>query len=260
MVRAAESELLSIGKAAERFNVSRRTVERWVREGKLTAEPSKRDRRVRLVDPADVERLTASRSPMSTGGEPAPEHQPGAVDHVQGDGGVPDEVDVGLGMLYSYHHRLISRLSPAAFEPLTVEQLRQGPVGQDLLRLGRIARGEIREPRVRVLETIDSILQLLFWPPATDDYRVPREFWDTELGQLLIRAKYRVYRPSELVSIGEAAQLLGVTRPMVYMWMDDRTLNYVRDDESGRTFVLREDIVNLKRVAERMAALPRAGD
>jgi excisionase family DNA binding protein len=52
------------------------------------------------------------------------------------------------------------------------------------------------------------------------------------------------------VSIGSAAQQLGVTRPTIYRWMDERTLNYVVDDMTGRTFVVRRDIDNLKRVAE----------
>lgn len=163
-------------------------------------------------------------------------------------------VDDALQLVYSHHHRLISRLHPAAFAPLTREQLRQGPLGQDLLRLARLARGETREPKERVLEAIDSVLQLLFWPAAADDYTVPRSFWDTELGRLLAMAKYRAYEPAELVSIGNAAQQLGVTRPTIYRWMDDRTLNYVRDDMSGRTFVVRRDIDNLKRVAAELSA------
>jgi hypothetical protein len=32
--------------------------------------------------------------------------------------------------------------------------------------------------------------------------------------------------------------------------MDERTLNYVVDDMTGRTFVVRRDVDNLKRVAE----------
>jgi excisionase family DNA binding protein len=100
-----------------------------------------------------------------------------------------------------------------------------------------------------VLFAIDSVVQLLFWPAAADDYSVPRSFWDTDLGKMLALAKYRAFDASELVSIGNAAQQLGVTRPTIYRWMDDRTLNYVRDDMSGRTFVIRRDIDNLKRVA-----------
>jgi excisionase family DNA binding protein len=66
---------------------------------------------------------------------------------------------------------------------------------------------------------------------------------------MLALAKYRAFEPTELVSIGHAAQQLGVTRPTIYRWMDDRTLNYVRDDMSGRTFVVRRDIDMLKQVA-----------
>ena len=71
---------------------------------------------------------------------------------------------------------------------------------------------------------------------------------------MMALAKYRAFEPSELVSIGNAAQQLGVTRPTIYRWMDDRTLNYVRDDMSGRTFVVRRDIDNLKRVAMELGA------
>ncbi len=160
-----------------------------------------------------------------------------------------DVVDQALQLVYSHHHRLISQLHPAAFAPLSLDHLKQGPLGQDLTRLADLARGDVREPKERVLAAIDSVLQLLFWPAAADDYTVPRSFWDTDLGRMLALSKYRAYDPAELVSIGNAAQQLGVTRPTIYRWMDDRTLNYVRDDMSGRTFVVRRDIDNLKRVA-----------
>lgn len=160
-----------------------------------------------------------------------------------------DVVDQALQLVYSHHHRLISHLHPAAFQPLSLDQLRQGPLGQDLRRLAALARGEVREPKDGVLSAIESVVQLLFWPAAADDYSVPRSFWDTDLGRMLALAKYRAFDASELVSIGNAAQQLGVTRPTIYRWMDDRTLNYVRDDMSGRTFVIRRDIDNLKRVA-----------
>ena len=127
-----------------------------------------------------------------------------------------DVVDQALQLVYSHHHRLISQLHPAAFSPLTLDQLRNGPLGQDLLRLASLARGEIREPKERVLDAIDSVVQLLFWPAAADDYSVPRSFWDTDLGRMLALAKYRAYDPAELVSIGNAAQQLGVTRPTIY--------------------------------------------
>jgi excisionase family DNA binding protein len=158
-------------------------------------------------------------------------------------------MDNALQLVYSHHHRLVSQLDPGSFRPLSLDQLRSGPFGQDLLRLARLASGQTRESKELVLGAIDSVLQLLFWPVAAEDYSVPRTFWDTDLGRMLALAKYRAYDPSELVSIGNAAQQLGVTRPTIYRWMDDRSLNYVRDDMSGRTFVVRRDIENLKRVA-----------
>lgn len=163
-------------------------------------------------------------------------------------------MDNALQLVYSHHHRLVQHLMPEAFKPLTLEQLRNGPLGQDLLRLARLARGQSKEPKEHVLEAIDAVLQLLFWPPAADDYSVPRTFWDTDLGRMLALAKYRAYEANELVSIGNAAQQLGVTRPTIYRWMDDRTLNYVRDDMSGRTFVVRRDIESLKQVARELEA------
>lgn len=163
-------------------------------------------------------------------------------------------IDQALQLVFSHHHRLISRLHPAAFVPLSSEQLRQGPLGQDLIRLSQQAKGEIHEPKERVLQAIDSVLQILFWPAAAEDYTVPRAFWDTDLGRMLALAKYRAYDENELVSIGSAAQQLGVTRPTIYRWMDEKLLNYVRHDRSGRTFVIRHDIENLRKVNDALTA------
>lgn len=165
-----------------------------------------------------------------------------------------ETIDKWLRVVYSNQYRLMSRLYPQAIQPLTIEQLREGPLGQDLARLAALARGEVREAKERVLEAIDSVLQILFWPPAAEDYTVPRSFWETDLGRMISMAKFRDYEPTELVSIGNAAQQLGVTRPTIYRWMDDRTLGYVRDEMSGRTFVVRADVENLRRSMETMGS------
>ncbi len=159
-------------------------------------------------------------------------------------------IDEALKLLYTQHHRLMSRLYPSAVQQLSLEQLREGPLGQVLQRLAAVAQGKIAENRERTLEAIELVLQMLFWAPGADDYTVPRSFWETDLGRLLSLAKFRAYEPGELVSIGSAAQQLGVTRPTIYRWMDERKLEYVRDEMSGRTFVVREDIEELKRQQE----------
>jgi hypothetical protein len=155
-------------------------------------------------------------------------------------------IDQALGLVYSHHNRLVTRLAPDSFVPLDIEDLREGPLGRDLHRLSNLARGQTREEKELVLRAIEDVLQLLFWPAAADEYTVPRSFWDTELGRMMALAKFRAYEPHELVSIGVAAGTLAVTRPTIYRWMDDRRLNYVKDEISGRTFIVRRDIENFK--------------
>lgn len=159
-----------------------------------------------------------------------------------------DVIDQALELVYSHHHRLVSQLAPESFVELEIEDLRRGPLGRDLQRLANLARGHSRESKEHVLRAIESVLQLLFWPAAADEYSVPRSFWDTELGRMMALAKFRAYEPHELVSIGVAAETLAVTRPTIYRWMDDRRLNYVKDEISGRTFIVRRDIENFKAV------------
>ena len=163
-------------------------------------------------------------------------------------------VDQALQLVYSQYHRLAMQLSPQAFQSISMDELRNGQFGRDLLRLSMMAHGKIREEKEVVLDAIESVLQVLFWPIGAEDYSVPRSFWDMDLGRMLAQAKYRAYEPSELISIGNAAQALGVTRPTIYRWMDERTLDYVRDEMSGRTFVVRRDIDNRRRVESELVA------
>jgi excisionase family DNA binding protein len=168
-------------------------------------------------------------------------------------------IDQALGLVYSHHNRLITRLAPSSFVPLDIEDLRDGPLGRDLQRLANLARGQTREEKELVLRAIEDVLQLLFWPAAADEYTVPRSFWDTDLGRMMALAKFRAYEPHELVSIGVAAETLQVTRPTIYRWMDDRRLNYVKDEISGRTFIVRRDLENLTTVGSDLDLEPSQG-
>ncbi len=263
-----DSNLVSIAAAAKQSRVHRRTVERWIQKGMLIAITSEADRRKRLVSLDDViilskegERQSSTRSERPTidlvGVEHSKTDLPQTSDEARN---YMEVIDNALQLVYSQHHRMITQLYSESFQPLTLDQLRSGPLGQDLLRIARLARGQVRESKERVLAAIDSVLQLLFWPAAADDYSVPRSFWDTDLGRMLALAKYRAYKPDELVSIGVAAQELGVLRPTIYRWMDDRTLNYVRDDMSGRTFIVRRDIENLIQIDKTFEKARDRGD
>lgn len=163
---------------------------------------------------------------------------------------VPEEyrsvIDEALQLVYSQHYRIVSRLYPSAMTRISLEQLREGPLGEDLSRLAAIASGALRAGREEVLGAIDSVLHLFFWPVGADSYTVPRSFWEQPLGKMLSLAKLRSFEQMDLISIGHAANVLKVTRPTIYRWMDDKSLDYVRDDMSGRTFVVRQDVEAMK--------------
>jgi excisionase family DNA binding protein len=163
---------------------------------------------------------------------------------------LPDEyqaiIDDALRLTYAQYNRVVVGLDPSALTPLSLERLRNGPLGEDLARLAQVASGNLRVSRDEVLRAIDSVLQFLFWPVGAETYTVPRSFWEQPLGKMLSLAKLRSYEPTELISIGAAANVLKVTRPTIYRWIDEKVLDFVRDDMSGRTFVVRQDVVAMK--------------
>lgn len=151
-------------------------------------------------------------------------------------------VEEGLQLLYAHHYRVIFRLYPSAMVRISLDDLRSGPVGQDLARLAQIAAGVVTAPADEVRSAIDSILQLFFWPLGTASYSIPRDFWHHHLGQMLSLAKLRSFQAEELISVAEAAKRLGVTRRTIYRWLDDRSLDWVHDTGSGRVLVVRADV------------------
>jgi excisionase family DNA binding protein len=247
--------------AALEFSVSRRTIERWIAAGLLNAEPAPTDRRKRLVRFEQVKRLVEAKAAPVRKKHDSPQERE-TVEVLEGDAAEPNHLDFSgitesdleiidnaLQLAYSYAHRLMSQLHPPWFTPISLDQLRSSPMGHDLIRLAQVANGHSREDKESVLGAIDSVLQLLFWPMAAEDYVVPRVFWQTDCGRLLQRAKFSVYLPSELMTIEEAALRMNVSRAAVYKWMDDRSLNYLRDEKSGRTYIVRKDVENIIRVA-----------
>lgn len=259
--------LVSIADAAKRHHISRRTIERWIRAGRLDSTVSEADRRKRLVDVTAVEALVTETTRARTAPPPprAVRFMDGPVDeeeHADADTTLSEAqhyqplVDNVLQLVYSHYQRLSVQLSPNAFTPLSLDQLRGGPLGLDLSHLAELSDGQAPGPRGWVLEGIDAILDLLFWPVAADGYTVPRSFWDTDLGRFLALVKLRAYEPDELMSVTEAARHIGVSRPTVYQWMDERVLDSVRDVMSGRTLVVRRDVekvLRFRRVFEESA-------
>jgi excisionase family DNA binding protein len=160
--------------------------------------------------------------------------------------GYNEIIDAALRIVYSQYYRLGQKLSTRPPQVLRIEELRQGLLGQELQYLADVASQRTGADPDAVFAAIDSVLQALFWPPAPDDFQVPRAFWDTQLGAMLSLAKLRCYSTADLMGIGEAAKELSVSRPTVYRWMDDSTLDYVRDDLSGRIFLIRQSVEEIR--------------
>jgi len=169
-----------------------------------------------------------------------------------------DLIDQVLLMLYGHHYRLLSSIFPDAFRPLAISDLRAGPLSWDLGWLDRYARGEVSETGARVRTAVESILAILLWPPGADEYTVPRSFWDTPVGRLLMAAKNRSFPADELVDLADAAERLGVGRATVLRWVDDKILDFVIDGLTGRTFVARRDVEFVLRITKELS-LERPG-
>jgi excisionase family DNA binding protein len=125
-------------------------------------------------------------------------------------------------------------------------QLRESPLGEKLHWLARVRRGEEQANQDDVFRASDEVLDLLFWAAGEEHYELPRAFWTTSLGRMLAEARLHVVSKDDLMSVGEAAAALGVTRPTVYRWLGDQTLDELYDNTSGRTFVLRDQVEHLK--------------
>lgn len=168
---------------------------------------------------------------------------------------VQETIDRTLRLIFSQSYRYLLKLGQPA-NTLSVTELRSSPVGKNLAHLAAVAAGQEYADQEDIFRMVNSILELLFWPAGEDQCHVPRSFWEEPLGLILAQAKLRTVDPNELMSIGNAAQRLGVTRPTIYRWMEDGTLDVVHDVVSGRAFVLRQEI---ERLLESMSPEMRGG-
>lgn len=241
---AASDSYDTIANVASVVGRNRRTLERWISAGKLVARASETDRRVRLVSLQDATALANRSLRRPPAVEPS-----SAVTAMRTLPAEQNTIDEALKVLYAYHHRLISRVFPDAERPLHLDELRAGPLGQDLVVLDALARGARHESKAQVITRIDKLLQLLFWPPLADDYQVPYSFWDTPLGRLLAMAKFNAYTRAELLTVRAATRYLGVAKSTIYRWMHERRLGYVLDALSGRVFLVASDVAALRAAA-----------
>jgi excisionase family DNA binding protein len=237
--------LATIARAAEATGISRRTIERAIKDGRLRSWRSDTDRRIRLVNLSDVAAIAGDRNQ--------------AANHASSHNPFQPVIDDALRVLYSHYYRLGSQIGAEPGHVATLDELRGSAVGRDLALLGRIASGEALATGEHVSSEINRIVDLYFRQPLTHEVIVPRSFWDSGLGRMLSRAKLQSYHHSDLLSVGAVARELGVSRPTIYRWIDDRFLDGVYDEVGGRTFVTKQSLRQLIEASPRQLSLADAG-
>ena len=159
-------------------------------------------------------------------------------------------VDLVLRMTYSQFYRYSVLLFGKGPEIQSVKELREGPLGQDLEVIKRIALGEISRDQKELLRAVEAVIELLFWPAGEEYPSVPREFWDT-IGEVLVLALFRVLGEEQFLGAKETATLLGTSRSKVYRWVDERILRSYQLPDQERLYILRQDVEKLLAEAEK---------
>jgi hypothetical protein len=161
----------------------------------------------------------------------------------------PDQatIDQALRLIAEYHHRVGVELGRTTTSP-SLSVLRRSPLGRKLRRLAAVAQGTEDVATATIRRDADDVVALLLRPLAAADYQIPAWFWQTALGRLIAGAVYRTYRADDLFCPSSAAERLNLDRKTIDRWLDDGTLDSVRD-ETGARFVPVQTIERLRDVA-----------
>lgn len=72
--------------------------------------------------------------------------------------------------------------------PLSPGELRNTPLAENLAFIARAASGQEQEDVGELREAIQDVLELFFAPHFFYSYSIPGVFWDSALGQMILRA------------------------------------------------------------------------
>ena len=176
----------------------------------------------------------------------------GGAPEVRGpDGPWDDEAVLDQALrLVADHHRALGAMLGRPDVPVSLADLRQSPLGRDLRLLA--AAGRRTADPAAIQAAAARVADLLLRPLAADDYDVPAWFWATEVGRLLARAERVAHGPDRLLTTGEVAAGLGVTRAVVDRWLADGSLQ-TTPDEDGRPLVPRGEVERRRAIADELA-------
>jgi excisionase family DNA binding protein len=149
-----------------------------------------------------------------------------------------EAIDTLLRLVAQHHEdegRELSR-RPHPFS-LTTLELRQGHLAEVLERLVRVTedpeaeRYPVRERRI-LREQVQYVYRYLFVPAysprSTTTFLIPECFELDPISSLLHEVRLRLTPPSELLTIEQAAEILGIQRTMTYQWIEVGILHPLR--------------------------------
>lgn len=167
----------------------------------------------------------------------------------RGETSSPDQaaIDQVLCLVAEYHNRLGTDLGRSSAAP-SLSVLRRSPLGRKLRRLAAFGRGADDAAVDAIRREADEIVALLLRPLAGTDYQIPSWFWQSSLGRIIAAAVFRTHRPDDLFCPATAAERLNLDRRTIDRWLDDGTLDAVRD-ETGARFIPAQTIERLRDVA-----------
>jgi len=136
---------------------------------------------------------------------------------------------------------------------VALDVLYNSALADQLAEIARLAAGELSiEAAINlgVGESIQDLCERLFAAPgAGTAYRIPAEFWTSPIGAIVAKAHFAL-RGDEMITITEAAELLGISLSAVSNRIDRGTLQSFRDPDEPNPQrarrVLRSHVERLK--------------
>lgn len=141
-------------------------------------------------------------------------------------------------------HYLGVRVDSVTDDPLATEQ------GRQLLLIAQAATNPEGLRRDEVYDAVQGLLERLFSIPAMASYTIPREFWMTEIGWLVLRALVWA-QGDELITISQAVDITGKRHDWFTHAVQRGRLTAYPDptepNPTHRTRLMRSEVESLKK-------------
>lgn len=147
-------------------------------------------------------------------------------------------VDTMLKLLATRTNESIQLLAyPIGKAQLTIEQLRESPLGQDLTNIVHYVEGYTVEGKID--EMIQRIFRASFAPPIhfgsnAPPIRLPKGWQKTPFGILIGNAYRKLIPGKDRMTTAEVSRVLGVKRQTLYDWVEEGKLRayYIHEKQT----------------------------